>query len=200
MTQQARERELSEPVLVRMRDDELIEGLPVGFDLDHPDFELRVSDAASNNRQALIPFAAVKCVVLSRRDADGEPGGDGHLHGSAQKVVIRYWDGETVKGFVRHSPSRHRHAVEIEVRDQALGTVETLAIPHAAIKGIFYVKAWDGRAGEFFPETGHWEPRRSETPLVDLLSEIRNLGRLRDGGRLTQQEFVRRRRYVLERI
>jgi hypothetical protein len=187
-------------VLVRMRDDELIEGLLSGFDLDRPDFELSVSDESSNNRRVLVPFASVQCIVLRRRIADGEFRHAGHLHGFVQKVAIHFWDGQVIKGFIRQPPARRRYGLEVEVHDRGRETVELLAIPHGALKGLFYVKSWDGRAGEFVRETGHWELRRKETPLVDLLGEIRTLDRLRHNGSLSNDEFARRRRYVLDRM
>jgi hypothetical protein len=199
-THQGRERELNEPVLVRMRDGELIEGLLSEFDLDQPDFELSVTDEASNNRRVLIPFTSVKSILLRRRVSDGDFRSAGHLHGFVQKVAIHFWDGDVVKGFIRYAPSRLRYGLEVEVHNRNFDIVEVLAIPHSAVKGVFYLKSWDGRAGEFDRETGHWEPRHHETPLVDLLGEIRSLDRLRSDGRLSDDEFVRRRRYVLDSI
>jgi hypothetical protein len=183
-----------------MRDDELLDGVLRDFDLDRPDFTLTVSDASSNNREALIPFSSVKSIVLRRRVSDGEFRTSGNLHSFVQKVVVRFWDGDVLKGFIRHEPSRFRHGLEIEVHDRNRDVVELLAVPHSAIKGIFYVKTWDGRPAEFVRETGHWERRRDDTPLVDLLGEIRGLHKLRTDGRLSEGEFVRRRRYVLDRI
>ncbi len=199
-THQVRERDEIKTVLVRMADDELIEGVISALDLDQPDFELTARDEGSNNRQMLVPLAAVKSILIERRYADGEFSGAGHLHGQPQKVVVRFWDGEVMKGLVRHAPKRCRYGLQIEILNTARDMVEVLAIPHSAIKGLFFVKSWDSRAGEYVRETGHWELHRGETPLVDLLGEIRSLGKLRADGTLSDDEFVRRRRFVLDRI
>ncbi len=184
---------------MRMRDEELIEGSVAAIDLDRPDFELTPA-GLGNNRTVLIPLSAVKSIVLERRSPDGEYFTGGHLYSHVQKAVIHFWDGETMKGFMRHAPKRCGHGIQVELLNVARETIEALAIPHTAIKGVFYVKTWDSRAGEFVRETGHWGPHNGETPLVDLLGEIRTLDQLRADGSLSADEFVRRRRFVLDRI
>lgn len=194
------ERALTTTVLVRMGDEELIEAAATSIDLDSPDFELQPVDSRSNNRAAIVPLSSVKNVVLDRRVADGEFKTGGHLYSHVQKVVIRFWDGEVVKGLVRHMPKRRRYGIEVELLNTARETIEVLAIPYTAIKGIFFVKSWDGRGGEFVRETGHWKERAGDTPLVDLLGEIRSLDQMRAQGALSDDEFVKRRRFVLDRI
>jgi hypothetical protein len=199
-TDQEGERALPRPVLVRLRDDELLEGVARSIDLDQPDLELEVSDAGSNNRSVFLPLSSVKLVQLDRHVADGEFKVAGHLYQHVQKAVLRFWDGDVRKGYLRRAPRRCAHAIEVELLSTDRESIEVLAIPYSAIKGVFLVKAWDSRAGEFVRETGHWRFRDGDTPLVDLLGEIRNLDHLREQGSLSDEEFVQRRRYVLDRI
>ncbi|HKR99447.1 MAG TPA: hypothetical protein VJU79_08025 [Candidatus Dormibacteraeota bacterium] len=198
-TQQEGDKTLSRTVVVRMRDDELIEGV-AEVDLDRPDLELQLADPRSNNKTVIIPFASVKHVVLDRHASDGEFKVAGHLYAHVQKAVLRFWDGAVLKGYLRRMPRRHGHAIEIELLSIGRDSVQVLAIPYSALKGVFVVKAWDSRAGEFVRETGHWRLRDGDTPLVDLLGEIRSLDHLREKGSLSQEEFVKRRRFVLDRI
>jgi hypothetical protein len=198
-TEQEGEETLPKAVVVRMRDDELIEGAAV-VDLDRPDLELQLADARSNNRTAIIPFASVKHVVLDRHASDGEFKVAGHLYAHVQKAVLRFWDGTVLKGYLRRAPRRHSHALEVELLSVGRDSIQVLAIPYNALKGVFVVKAWDSRAGEFVRETGHWRMREGDTPLVDLLGEIRNLDHLREQGSMSEEEFVKRRRFVLDRI
>jgi len=181
-------------VLVRMRDGEFIEGTASGLDLDAPDFDVQLSDELANNKHVLIPFAAVKTVILERRFAAAA-----QLDAHARKVVVRFWDGEPLKGFVAQAPIRGRHAIQLELGNPGRDRVDVMAIPHCALKGIFYVKSWDGR----LDETGFAlsaASNHASTPLVDLLGEIRSLGRLREDGSLSDAEFARRRRFVIDRI
>ena len=83
---------------------------------------------------------------------------------------------------------------------RALDEVEVFAIPYAAVKAIYFVKSWGARRAEFVRETGRWSLGRADTPLLDLLGEIRGLSSLRSQGDITDLEFERRRRDVLARI
>jgi len=198
-TDQEGEAPLTTSVLLRMRDGELIEGT-AHVDLDRPDVELEVSDARSNNRTAIIPLTSVRNIRLERHQADGEFKVAGHLYQHVQKVVVRFWDDDVIKGYLRRPPRRHMHAMDVEILSIDRSSIEVLAIPYSSLKGVFFVKAWDSRAGEFVRETAHWRLRDGDTPLVDLLGEIRNLDQLREKGSLSQEEFVKRRRLVLDRI
>jgi len=55
--QQVGERVRVGDVVVRLRDDEILEGDAAGLDMDQPDFVVTVSDPGSNNRSALVPVA-----------------------------------------------------------------------------------------------------------------------------------------------
>lgn len=191
-------------VLVRLRDGEIIEGRVEAFDLDSPDLLLTDGDPSTNNRSALIPLSSVKSVRLERRDLHSQSNGNGNgrvVDGTGlRKVVIHYWDGDVVTGLIGQDVERHQHGLKISLISPGLDVLDVLAIPHSAIKAVFFVKTWDSRAGEYFRETAHWSLHRADTPLVDLLSEIHNLSQLRHRGELTTDEFQRRRRQVLERI
>ena len=83
---------------------------------------------------------------------------------------------------------------------RALDEIEVVGIPYTSVKAVYYVKTWDSRGAEFVRETGRWTLGRADTPLLDLLGEIRGLNQLRSRGHLTDVEFDKRRREVLARI
>ncbi|TMB92048.1 MAG: hypothetical protein E6J45_03805 [Chloroflexi bacterium] len=182
-------------VLVRFRDDEILEGSAPDLDLDRPDFSLTVADAGTNNRGALVPLASVKSVLLERRAFDSAPDAT-----RLQKLAIHFWDGEVLKGLLSGEPERHAHGVIVSLVGLGLDEQERYAIPFAAIKAAYYLKTWDSRGAEYVRETGRWTLGRADTPLLDLLGEIHGLNQLRTKGHLTAVEFEKRRREVLERI
>ncbi|MBV9100738.1 MAG: SHOCT domain-containing protein [Candidatus Dormibacteraeota bacterium] len=183
------------PVVIRFRDNEILEGSVPKLDFDLADLTLRVPDGSSNNRTMIVPLAAIKSVLLDRCPFTAEPDGT-----SLRKAAIRFWDGDVLKGYLGADPLRHRHAMSLHLVSPALDEVEVLAIPYTAVKAIFFVKAWDGRPPVFMRETGHWTLNRADTPLLDLLGEIRSLTNLRTRGEITIAEFERRRQQVLDRI
>ena len=172
-----------------------MEGQAADLDLDQPDFVLKVTDMASNNRQAIIPIGSVKSLLLERRELDEEPN-----TARLKKVAIRFWDSEVLKGLVDDEPGRSKYAMTLSLLSPALDEIEVFAIPYAAVKAIYFVKSWDARRAEFVKETGRWSLGRPDTPLLDLLGEIRGLSSMRSKGDITDMEFERRRREVLAQI
>jgi hypothetical protein len=183
------------PVVVRFRDNEILEGQVPELDFDRADLTLNVPESSSNNRTVIVPLAAVKTMLLERTDFRPEPDAT-----RLRKAAIRFWDGDVLKGFLDVDPERHRHAMTLQLVSPALDAVETIAIPYTAIKAIFLVNAWDGRPPVYVRETGHWSLARADTPLLDLLGEIRSLTSLRTRGEISTTEFDQRRRQVLDRI
>jgi hypothetical protein len=181
-------------VLVRFADDEIIEGDLVGFDLDAETFELCSPNAASNSRRAIVPLTSVKRLSLSRGHCSPETKTDGH-----EKVALRFWDGESLRGFLVDGPHHHRHGFMVSLLDLR-HNLEVLAIPYLNFKALYYVTAWETTTPEYTRETGRWSWRRHEPPLVELIGEVRRLGRLREQGYLSDAEYHARRRDVLERL
>jgi hypothetical protein len=192
--ERAEERDMGE-VVVRFRDNEILEGQIDELDLGRPDFELIVADMASNNRRVIVPLASIKLMLLDRMDFDSEPD-----VASLQKLAVHFWDGEVMKGLAGQPLERHRYGMVVPLISPALDEIEVFGIPYTAVKAVYYVKAWDSRSAEFERETGHWKLGRVDTPLLDLLGEIRGLTKLRTRGHLSDIDYERKRREVLERI
>jgi hypothetical protein len=182
-------------LVVRFRDNEIVEGVVSTLDFDKPDLQLMMPDGTSNNRTVIVPLTAVKLVVLERQEFCAEPDG-----ARLRKAAIRFWDGDVLKGFVTGEPSRHDHAMTVQMVSPTMDEVELFAIPYTAIKALFFLKAWDGRPPSYERESKHWSLAQRDTPLLDLLGEIRGLSSLRVRGQITDVEFERRRRAVLDRI
>ena len=182
-------------VVIRFKDDEIMDGFAPGIDLDEPAFTITIADPGSNNRTAIVPVASVKNILLERRELE-----DAGERQGLKKVAIRFWDGEVLKGLLGSEPERGRYGMTLPLVSPALDEVEVFGIPYAAVKAIYFVKTWDARRPEFIRETGRWSLGRPDTPLLDLLGEIRGLSSLRTKGDITDAEFERRHRLVLTKI
>lgn len=183
-------------VVVRFADDEIAEGLAV-LDLDRPDFELRFESPAENSREAIVPLASVKRVLLQREPV-AEPVPDDLL----RKVALHFWDGEVITGLLREVPRRLRHGMVVELLSPEADRAELLALPYHAIKAVFFLRTWDTRPPQLHRVDGEarWSLPRQEAPLIELLSEIRGLRGLRHRGQISAVEYERRRSQVLSRI
>jgi hypothetical protein len=177
-------------VQVRFSDDEILEGDAVSLDLDRPDFELVLADPGANSRRAMIPLPSVKCVTFERRAVDSTATGD------MQKVALHFNDGEVITGLLGET-RRGRYGVQLELVNRAGDQVELLGIPYDSLKAMFFLQAWE--APHMDDPVVHLSQSLA-TPLVDLLSELRDLADLRDRGDIDDLEFVSRRRAVLDLI
>ena len=184
-------------VLVRFADDEIAAGRTADLDLDKPEFFLRFDNASTNSREAIVPLASVKRILVHRDILAADLPRD-----ELRKVAIHFWDGEVVRGLLCDLPERRRFGMTLELVDPEVERSESYALPYHAIKAVFFLRTWDTRPPQMDNSDGrkHWILPRHEAPLIDLLSEIRGLRGLRHRGQISAVEYERRRSQVLEKI
>ena len=102
-----------------------------------------------------------------------------------------YLDGE-----LRHAS----HGVTMRLMNVEKDRIETLGIPYTALKALFYLKTWDTRPMEFDGTKDRHLSKRLSSPLVDLISNMGQLEKLRKRGAITEGEFQRKRRKILDNI
>lgn len=184
-------------VLVRLADDEILEGSTADLDLDRPEFELRISNARQNTRSALIPLASVKRILIRRDRLE-----DALAEDLVRKVAVHFWDGEVLRGLLRETPRRSTFGMTLELITPGMEVVEVYALPYHAVKAVFFLRSWDTRPPQCEQIAGsrRWTLPRQEAPLLDLLGEIRGLRGLRHRGQISGVDYERRRSQVLNRI
>ena len=191
-------RELPERrVVVRFKDDEILEGLTHVIDLDEPDFTLTLPGTVSGHRVAIIPVSSIKNVLLQRVELEHDID-RGHM----SSVRIVFWDGDVLYGLLGSEPERRRYGMTLPLVSPALDEIEVLGIPYVAVKAvhIFTRPAWPAQQPHPVRETDRWNVPAIDAPLLRLLGEIRRLTVLRTEGGITVDDFNRRRREVLSRI
>lgn len=184
-------------VLVHFADNEIAEGTTSSLDLDRPEFDFWFDGRVSNSREAIIPLASVKRVLVGRDDVS-----PALPTGELRKIAVHFWDGEVLRGLLTSVPHRHRFAMRLDLVDAEAQRCETWALPYHAVKAVFFLRTWDTRPPQLEPRDGHQHALlpRHEAPLIDLLREIRGLRGLRHRGQISAVEYDRRRTQVLEKI
>ena len=181
-------------VSVRFFDDETMEGEARQLSFDEPDFLLEPSNVSGleNNETAWIPMTSVKWVEFERSRSSA--------NGDRRKIAIRFLDGEVLRGYVR-AMDRHRYGVVLDFEPEEGGEQHRYGIPFSAIKALFYLRQFDGRAAEDqgVPSDAYLA-RRTMAPLVDVLEEMDMLQNLHEGGVLSDAEYQAKRTEVLERL
>ena len=182
-------------VTIRFLDDEIMEGRVGSIGLDQPNLELEMLDQASNNERALIPLPSIKRIALG----SAAPTAD-ELARAETKVAIRFQDGEVLKGYLDGDLVHATYGVTMRLMSVEKDRIETLGIPYTALKALFYLKSWDTRPPEFDGEEDLHLNKRLSSPLVDLISDMGQLDKLRKRGAITESEFQRKRRKILDNI
>ncbi len=182
-------------VTIRFLDDEIMEGRVGSTSLDQPNLELEMLDQASNNERALIPLPSIKRIALG----SGVPAAAEQAR-AEKKVAIRFQDGEVLKGYLDGDLVHARYGVTMRLMSVEKDRIETLGIPYTALKALFYLKSWDTRPPEFDGEEDLHLNKRLSSPLVDLISDMGQLDKLRKRGAITESEFQRKRRKILDNI
>ena len=181
-------------VTVRFLDDEIMEGQVGTISLNQPNIELEMPEA-SNNERALVPLPSIKRITL----AAGAPSTEEQAH-AERKVAIRFQDGEVLKGYLHGELRQASHGLTLRLMSVEKDRIETLGIPYTALKALFYLKTWDTRPPEFDGKEDRHLSKRLSSPLVDLISDMGQLDKLRKRGAITESEFQRKRRKILDNI
>ncbi|TMF57872.1 MAG: hypothetical protein E6I22_03085 [Chloroflexi bacterium] len=118
-------------------DGETLHGDPPRRELDSPVIETRVHNVGTNNRGAFVPLSSLKYVLLDSRSPSPE-------------VDLQRYHSEREL----HSS---RYGVTLSLISPDRSEVKDLSIPFTALKGIFYLKTWEG--GESPTLEADWVPR-----------------------------------------
>jgi hypothetical protein len=185
----------STTVTIHFLDDEIIEGRVGTISLDQPRLELDLPDDGSNNERAVVPLPSIKRITLEVAEPTAA-----ETKREGKKVAIRFVDGQVVKGYLDGAIRYATHGLKLRLMTVDKERIETVAIPYTALKALFYLKAWDTRPIEYdSAQDRHLETRLS-SPLVDLISDIGQLDKLRKRGAISEGEFQRKRRKILDNI
>jgi hypothetical protein len=121
-------------------------------ELDTPVVETRIHNLGTNNRGAFVPVNSLKYVLLDSRAPSGEIDMTRY-----QRIAIHFVDHEVLRGYSTREMHPSRYGVTLSLVSPDQTEVKDLAIPFTALKGIFYLKTWEG--GESAMLESDWVPR-----------------------------------------
>jgi hypothetical protein len=133
-------------------DGETLHGDPPRRELDSPVVETTVHNLGTNNRGAFVPLSSLKYVLLDSRPPSAPVDMSQH-----QRVAIHFVDHEVLRGYSDRQIRPSRYGVTLSLVSPDQSEVKDLAIPFTALKGIFYLKTWEG--GESPMLESDWVPR-----------------------------------------
>jgi len=171
-------------------DGETLHGDPPRRELDMPVVETRIHNVGTNNRAAFLPLSSLKYVLLDSRAPSAEVNVERY-----QRVAIHFVDHEVLRGYSDRQLRSSRYGVTLSLISPDRSEVKEMAIPFTALKGIFYLKTWEG--GESPMLESDWVPRVLEAREEELVRQQYGMGG-KPRRRMPLLERIIRRRKIAE--
>ena len=129
-------------VRLRFLDGEVIEGESDDVSSSRLGFAMRPS--TGNNRLAWVPFSALKYCMFN---SSGRPTRDPRSQMGLPKLVLRFNDGEAMRGYRDEVFAHDGNCLNVMLWDDVTKSLCRFIVPYSALKAIFFVEQWDSRAG-----------------------------------------------------
>lgn len=131
-------------IRLRFLDGEVIDGESDDVSSARLGFAMR--PALGNNRLAWVPFSALKycrftATAAGRTVRPGDPRGQVGL----PKLVLRFNDGEAMRGYKDEVFSHDGNCLNVMLWDEQTRMLCRFIVPYSALKAIFFVEQWDSR-------------------------------------------------------
>jgi len=133
-------------------DGETLHGDPPKGELEAPFVQTGIHNLGTNNRGAFVPLSSLKYVLLDSRAPSSEVD-TARYH----RIAIHFVDHDVLRGYSDRQMRPSRYGVTLSLVSPDQSEVKELAIPFTALKGIFYLKTWEG--GESPMLESDWVPR-----------------------------------------
>jgi len=125
-------------------DGEVIDGESDDASSGRQGFAMR--PAGGNNRLAWVPFNALKyCKFIAAQPARTLRSGDPRGQVGLPKLVLRFNDGEVMRGYKDEVFSHDGNCLNVMLWDDQTRMLCRFIVPYSALKAIFFVEQWDSR-------------------------------------------------------
>jgi hypothetical protein len=131
-------------VKLRFIDGEVIEGESDDVSSARLGFAMRPS--SGNNRLAWVPFSALKyCRFPPTAGGRTVRLEDPRAQVGLQKLVLRFNDGEVLRGYKDEVFGHDGNCVNVMLWDEDVRSLCRFIVPYSALKAIFFVEQFDSR-------------------------------------------------------
>ncbi len=109
------------------------------FDQQVIEAELRSVDP--NTDRALFPVAAIRLMIVG----DPEPAPPDSELAGWDKAAFHFADGEVLRASIHPEPHLGRNGGVWTIVEPGSAELRTIAVPYAALKGVYRIRQWDSR-------------------------------------------------------
>ena len=129
-------------VVISFVDGEIIHAATPEITFDLPIIEAEILSVDANTEIALIPLQAIRQIIVG--DVLAAP--EAEEIAEWDLAVFRFLDGQVLRASIAPDAMLGRHGGVWRAVEPDSDEMRTLAIPYSALKGVFRVRQWDGRA------------------------------------------------------
>jgi len=128
-------------VLISFLDGEMLYADADDVTFDQQVLEAEIRSVDPNNERALFPFTAIRQIIIG----DPEPAPDESVVVTWDRAAFHFIDGDVLRASIRPDAVLGRHGGIWNLVAPGSTELRTLAIPYAALKGVFHIRQWDSR-------------------------------------------------------
>lgn len=128
-------------VVICFSDGEVLHAETPELSFDLPIVEAEVRSVDANTEMALLPLASIRQIIVG--EVEAAPAAEELL--LWDRAAFHFVDGQVLRASVAPTAMLGAHGGVWRVVEPGSDELRTLAIPYAALKGIFRVRQWDSR-------------------------------------------------------
>ena len=128
-------------VVINFIDGEVVlaETPEITFDLAILDAEIRSIN--QNSERALFPVSAIRQILVG----DPEPSPPEAEVATWDRAAFHFIDGPVLRAFIRSDAHLGRYGGVWRIVEPGSSELRTIAVPYAALKGVYQIRQWDSR-------------------------------------------------------
>lgn len=129
-------------MVISFSDGEVLHAETPELSFDQSVLEAEPRGVEPNTERALFPLTAIRMMVVGQPAA--APADD--VLGSWDRAAFHFSDGYVLRASIRPDDVRlGRHGGVWSIVEQGSNELRTIAIPYAALKGVYRIRQWDSR-------------------------------------------------------
>jgi len=128
-------------VVICFLDGEVLHAETPHVSFDRQVIEAEVRGADPNNERALFPVTAIRQLLVG----DPVPAPDSATVAEWDRAAFHFVDGDVLRASIRSDVMFGRYGGVWQIVEPGSEELLTIAIPYAALKGVYHIRQWDSR-------------------------------------------------------
>jgi hypothetical protein len=145
-------------VVISFLDGEVLHAETPDITFDHALIEAEFRGVDPNGERAIFPVAAIRQILVG----DPQPSPPADEVDTWDKAAFHFIDGQVMRASITPQALLGRHGGVWHIVEPGTSELRTIAVPYAALKGVYNIRQWDSRP----------LPDRADDGRMDQLARI----------------------------